>query len=176
MATEMPTDQTQVYPLALRQYLHQMVLKYHFCWKFPHLWKNILPEYVARARNGLLQLGKWWTLNPWTFGHQSIIFLDLPEKFCSPRCPRHFPGCSYFVGVASESLDRNLSISHIHRAAAGQGLDVLPPALAARKVAQADRTRARLSGKAWALWKITMWWPTSTCPMAKRNSSGTHII
>lgn len=31
MATEMPTDQTQVYPLALRQYLHQMVLKYHFC-------------------------------------------------------------------------------------------------------------------------------------------------
>jgi len=61
------------------------------------------------------------------------------------------------VGVASESLDRNLSISHIHRAAAGQGLDVLPPALAARKVAQADRTRARLSGKAWALWKITMW-------------------
>ena len=122
MATEMPTDQTQVYPLALRQYLHQMVLEYHFCLISPFMEENI-----ARIRGSgqkwAIAIGKMMNSQPWIFGRQSIIFVDLPEKFCSPRCPQHFPGCSYFVGVASGSLDRNLSISRSARTGRPQGKD-----------------------------------------------------
>jgi hypothetical protein len=100
-----------------------------------------------------------------------LTYLKNPEILFTKVSPTF--SCSYFVGVASESLDRNLSISRITGRPQGKDwMCFLPRLPQGRSLRQIAHVHASM------LWKITMCKVTNNMShgYAKRNSSGTHVI